>query len=200
MFWLSMKRSGTRQHHWNFLPSQDITYSEETELANRAAVLQFMSTKSLMQRGALISKINKLRWFGWSCPFKSNRKLLLWGIYRPPNTSKDSDIKLGMNFENASLLNLETIILGDFNIDCLDNNCDSHRLIKVLKSLSFTQVMVCVTRPASGKCLDHIWTDKPQYLYKASARDIFISLITCQSNVYVSLLKSQINKQKHSTT
>ena len=82
-----------------------------------------------------------------------------------------------MNFENASLLNLETIILGDFNIDYLDNNCDSHRLIKALKSLSFTQLMVCVTRPASGKCLDHIWMNKPQYLYKPQ-REIFLSLIT----------------------
>ena len=47
----------------------------------------------------------QLRWFGWNCPFKSKRKLLLGGIYRPPNTGKDSDSKLGMNFESVSLLN-----------------------------------------------------------------------------------------------
>ena len=33
-----------------------------------------------------------------------------------------------MNFESVLLLNLETIILGDFNIDYLDNACNSHRL------------------------------------------------------------------------
>ena len=58
--------------------------------------------------------------------------------------------------------------------------------------------MICVTRPASGKCLDHICTNKPQYLYKASARDIFISdhlPIQCLRQ----FKRSQINKQKHST-
>ena len=102
------------------------------------------------------------------CPFKSKRKLLLGGIYRPANTGKDSDSKLGMNFESVSLLNLETIILGDFNIDYLDNAGNSHRLVKIMKSLSFTQLMASATRPASGKCLDHIWSNKPQVLHKAS--------------------------------
>ncbi len=48
------------------------------------------------------------------------------------------------------------------------------------------------------KCLDHIWTNKPQYLYKASERDIFISdhlPIQCLHQ----FKRSQINKQKHST-
>lgn len=70
------------------------------------------------------------------CPFRSNRKLLLGGVYRLPNSTKDFDSKLGMNFENLSFLNLETIIVGDYSIDYLANDCSSHRLIKALKSLS----------------------------------------------------------------
>ena len=73
------------------------------------------------------------------CPFKSKRKLILGGIYRPPNSVKIFDCKLGMNFESVSLLNLETIIVGDLNIDYLSNDYNSHQLLKTLKSLSFTQ-------------------------------------------------------------
>ena len=107
------------------------------------------------------------------------------------------DSKLGMNFENVSLLNLETIIVADFNIDYLSNDCNSLRLVKTLKSLSFTQLVASVTRPASGKCVDHIWSNKPQFLHKFKASTIDISiLITCQSNIYVYLrvLRSLIDK------
>ena len=133
------------------------------------------------------------------CPFKSKRKLILGGIYRPPNSVKIFDSKLGMNFENVSLLNLETIIVGDFNIDYLSNDYNSHRLVKTLKSLSFTQLVASVTRPVSGKCLDHIWSNKPQFLHKVSTIDISISdhlPIQC-----LLLFKSPqvTNRQKHST-
>ena len=101
-----------------------------------------------------------------------------------------------MNFENVSLLNLETIIVGDFNINYLSNDCNSHRLVKTLKSLSFTQLVASVTRPASGKCLDHIWSNKLQFLHKVSTIDISISdhlPIQCLR------LPQVTNRQKHST-
>ena len=85
------------------------------------------------------------------------------------------DSKLGMNFENVSLLNLETIIVGDFNIDYLSNDYNSHRLVKILKSILFTQLLALVTRPTSGKCLDHIRSNKPQFLHEVSTIDISIS-------------------------
>ena len=133
------------------------------------------------------------------CPFKSKRKLILGGIYRPPNSVKIFESKLGMNFENVSLLNLETIIVGDFNIDYLSNGYNSHRLVKTLKSLSFTQLVASVTRPTSGKCLDHIWSNNLQFLHKVSTIDISIS-----DHLPIQCLRpfkspQVTNRQKHST-
>ena len=68
-----------------------------------------------------------------------------------------------------------------------------------MKSLSFTQLMASATRPASGKYLDHIWSNKPQFLHKASTIDIFISdhlPIQCLSQFKRSQV---IYKQKHSS-
>ena len=41
------------------------------------------------------------------------------GIYRPPNIKSELDIKLVDNIERAHLLNSETILIGDFNINTL---------------------------------------------------------------------------------
>ncbi len=108
-------------------------------------------------------------------PFKSNRKLILGGVYRPSNSKKETDNKLGMRFENVALLNVETVILGDFNVDYFDTNYHSHLLMKVLKSLLFSQLLKFASRPTSGKCPNHIWTHKPNFSHEASTRDIYIS-------------------------
>lgn len=67
------------------------------------------------------------------------------------------------------------MILGDFNVDYFDINCHSHPLMKILKSFLFSQQLKSLTRPTSGKCLDHIWTNKPNFSHQASTRDIYIS-------------------------
>ena len=39
------------------------------------------------------------------------------GVYRPPSTNADYDHKLAESIEHAYLLNMETILTGDFNLD-----------------------------------------------------------------------------------
>ena len=56
------------------------------------------------------------------CPFKSERPLLIGGIYRPPSVPLDVDSKLEMNIETAYLKNLEMHIVGDFNINFLNSS------------------------------------------------------------------------------
>ena len=109
------------------------------------------------------------------CPFKSKRSLIIGGIYRPPNSDKNYDVQLGMNIENASMQGKETLILGDFIIDYLDTCSKHHRLVKCLLSLSFQQHIIDATRPISGKVLDHIWSNRPEFLSHCSTADIFIS-------------------------
>ena len=55
------------------------------------------------------------------CPYKSKCPLFVAGVYRRPSYRIDDDKKLAKNFENASLMNKETILLGDFNVDYLAN-------------------------------------------------------------------------------
>ena len=109
------------------------------------------------------------------CPFKSKRQLFMAGIYRPPNTKAELDIKLVDNFERVHLLNSETILIGDFNINTLDNYYKKHRLVKALKDAKFTQLVTSITRPISGSCLDHIWSNQPDRVTHISCPNIGIS-------------------------
>ena len=109
------------------------------------------------------------------CPFKSSRSLLFAGIYRPPNVNADYDNRLGKNIENVHLLNLETILLGDLNIDFASSNCTKHRLVKSLQDTKFTQLVISVTRPSSASSIDHIWSNKPEHIANVTTRDIYTS-------------------------
>lgn len=97
------------------------------------------------------------------CPFKSKRSVIIGSIYRPPSYLKDDDAKLEANIEKVHLLNKETIILSDINIDFLrKRNYDKHRLVKSLRSMNFKQLTNEVTRPTSGTCLDHVYSNQPR--------------------------------------
>ena len=89
--------------------------------------------------------------------------MLLSSIYRPPSYSKNHDQKLEANIENAYLLNKETILLGDFNIDFQNaSRFKKHHLSKVLRSMNFKQMVNDITRPISSTCLDHIYSNHPE--------------------------------------
>ena len=64
------------------------------------------------------------------------------------------------------LCNLETILLGNLNIDYLRNDFKSHRLVKSPRDPNFVQVVSGITLPVSRSCLYHIWTNKPNALIK----------------------------------
>ena len=108
-------------------------------------------------------------------PFKSKRPLLIAGIYRPPSSLKEKDQGLERNIESAYLLNKETILLGDFNIDFLNKQTfDKHRLLKGLTTMHFNQLVDQVTR-SSGTCLDHIYSNYPKRITGTTVRDFGLS-------------------------
>ena len=109
------------------------------------------------------------------CPFKSERPLLIGGIHRPPSVPLDVDSKLEMNIETAYLKNLEMHIVGDFKINFLNSAYKQHRLVKTLKSLNLTQLVNCVTRPASSACLDHVYTTHPNLIVDISVPNMGLS-------------------------
>lgn len=90
-------------------------------------------------------------------PFKSNRSLVLISVYHPPSSSKEADIKIEANIEGLYLLNMETIIVSDTNIDYSDKqDYAKHRLSKGLCKMHFNQLVDFTTRPVSKSCLDHV--------------------------------------------
>ena len=102
-------------------------------------------------------------------PYKSKRSLLTAGVYRPPSNNAEQDKMLGINIENAYLLNKEMILLGDFNVNVLSYiDFKKHHLVKILHSLNLTQVVNSITRPLSKTCLDHIWCSHPEHLNNIS--------------------------------
>ncbi|KAL9968992.1 hypothetical protein ACROYT_G021146, partial [Oculina patagonica] len=108
-------------------------------------------------------------------PFKSKKPLLMAGVYRPPSVKADYDRKLADNIERAYLLNMETILTGDFNLDHSKKDFNRHRLAKDLKDSKFVQVVSFVTRPISNSCLDHIWSNKPERIVNIKCSEICIS-------------------------
>lgn len=101
------------------------------------------------------------------------------GVYRPPppppNVKAEYDHRLAKNIERAHSLNMETILLGDMNLDNLQKEFNSHRLVKGLKDSKFTQLVSAVTRPIRNTCLDHIWSNKPDRIVNIKCTDICIS-------------------------
>ena len=73
------------------------------------------------------------------CPYKSSRSLFIGAVYRPPLFRGADDKRLGKNIENVHLLNKETILLGDINIDFLRTmKFQKHPFIKKLQNLNVT--------------------------------------------------------------
>ena len=71
------------------------------------------------------------------CPYKSSHSLFIGGVYRPPSFRVADDKRLGKNIENVHLLNKETILLGDINIDFLCTmKFQKHPFIKTLQNLN----------------------------------------------------------------
>ena len=71
------------------------------------------------------------------CPYRSSHSLFIGGVYRPPSFRVADDKRLGKNIENVHLLNKETILLGDINIDFLCTmKFQKHPFIKTLQNLN----------------------------------------------------------------
>ena len=76
----------------------------------------------------------------------------------------------------------------------LDNACRKYHIVKALKDYKCTQLVTSITRPVSGTCLDHIWSNKPDRVLNISCTDIGIS--DHLPTIGVRLYKQSINGPK----
>ena len=75
------------------------------------------------------------------------------------------DHKLAENNERAYLLNMETILTGEFHLDNYQKDLNKHRLVKELKdSQLFYPTVSFIMHPISNSCLDHIWNNKQEWI------------------------------------
>lgn len=89
----------------------------------------------------------------------NNTIIELTAIYRSPNLNKAEFI----NDVESFLINKKNvnnhIIVGDINIQILDDSMDDlgHRYMNIMYEFGFYQLLKSVTRPQSKNCLDHIF-------------------------------------------
>ena len=138
-------------------------------------LVYYRNELNLKRRDDLEHDLIEIMWLE-VCPFKSNRSLLLAGLYRPKSYSKEQDEMFIQCIENAYLTNKEIILTGDINIDFLTPaEFKKDRLSKSLKSMLFNQLVNMVTRPISGTCLDHIYSNSSHHITSIHAPNYGLS-------------------------
>jgi endonuclease/exonuclease/phosphatase family metal-dependent hydrolase len=100
---------------------------------------------------------------------------LISGCYRPPSYSRDDDKLFDQCIETAYLTSKEVILTGDFNTNFLSQEFKKHYPPKSLMNMHFSQLVSDVTRPSSGTCLDHIYTNKCQHITTALVENYALS-------------------------
>ena len=79
---------------------------------------------------------------------------------------KEDDERLEKNIETAYLLNMESILTGDININFLNGSSfQKHFLIREIHSMNFKQLVTWVTRPISGICIDLVFANFPERIH-----------------------------------
>ena len=61
-------------------------------------------------------------------------------------------------------------VIVDYFLQLLPYN--SHKFAKALKNMALSQVIISVTRPKSGTCLDHCYTSHPAFIANTSVLNI----------------------------
>ena len=112
-------------------------FRRDWQIKNGGGVLAFVNDELYAIRRMDLEDSNlEILWLE-TAPFKSKRSFLLAGIYRPPSSTRADDIAHESNIEKADLLNKETILIGDFNIDASNPQIyNKHRLCKSLNNMN----------------------------------------------------------------
>ncbi|KAJ8041127.1 ATP-dependent DNA helicase PIF1 [Holothuria leucospilota] len=77
-------------------------------------------------------------------------------IYRPPTTCMEIFLKVLTQLFTALTYNTTTIIMGDFNVNLLQDSSDNDSLLFLMKSNNFKQIIHGITTDYNS-CLDHVY-------------------------------------------
>ena len=85
------------------------------------------------------------------------------------------DQQLENNLDQLYNTDKEIILLGDINVNALNDDHVYHRLRRYTSSLEMSQLIKEITRPASRTCLDHVYISRPQHFLMTKVLNIGVS-------------------------
>ena len=130
---------------------------------------------------------------------QTNNSFLLGVIYRPEYSTllqenEEGESALEQNLRKASEISNRLVVVGDFNIDMLNQNTKKAKYLKsIYETYNLTQQIKTVTRidlnSGKGTLIDHVWTSADIKVMKSG---------TCQGisdhlGTFVKLNRSNIN-------
>lgn len=117
---------------------------------------------------------------------KQCKPLLICQIYRPPNSSTAWFDTLEKVLDKARSLNLEIIMMGDFNVDLLKQTSSKDCLLAMAEAVQLAQLLEEPTRIATKRdketglksttatLIDHVYTSCPERI--SLAKVLYVSL------------------------
>ena len=96
----------------------------------------------------------------WVSLSMNQRNIILAVLYRPQYLDVSYIHKLDTALQKANTMSKNLVLIGDFNIDLLKNDRESHTLIEHLEGHGLKQHIIGPTRSdlKSESLLDHLWT------------------------------------------
>ena len=110
---------------------------------------------------------------------KKGKSFLFCSTFRPPDSSlytqADYNLKLKDMLVSVNSLNIETIIMGDFNVNYLNKN-DHHAIKEIFNVQSFQQLITMPTRTTidSETLIDLIFTNNTKFIARKNVFAIAI--------------------------
>ena len=107
--------------------------------------------------------------------FPRSKPCLFSFIYQPPPSNVSYFDLLDSLLNKIDCERSRYIILGDFNIDLLNQIPVNSRFIDLFHGFNYTQLISVATRPFSGNLLDHIFTNDMASVLKSGTLSLSLS-------------------------
>ena len=139
--------------------SEEVKYTYGKSSGGGVAIIYRQDLK-LQIRSDLNTSSNEILWVSTTI---KRKKTFLAIVYRPQYlniTSGENSIECSI--QKANSMANDIIVIGDFNIDLLQDNSDSSNLTELFKRNGLSQLISSPTRSdsQSESLIDHIWTSE----------------------------------------
>ena len=124
---------------------------------------------------------------------KAQKSFLLGCTYRPPSSSQSWVDDFEVIFEQIDTEDKEIIMLGDFNLNMLDNSNIVNNWLQLTDSVNLTQIVDSPTRvtATSSTIIDHAYTNKPENIV-----EVCVPCYAISDHYPVCLTRKLSNKNK----